>query len=95
MRDWTYTFVPIDTYACLCDNRSMSTNYKRRNRVFEARLAVRRDARAESPELRAATVTIRPDGRIVISALPAGYSFATREDAIRFLRRVTSRTKVG
>ncbi len=57
------------------------TTYKRKNIRFNERLAVKAD------ELKQATVTCS-EGRVVISALPA-YSFASREDAARFLRRVT------
>jgi hypothetical protein len=56
--------------------------YHKRNRDFEDRLAVKAD------ELKASTVTSDERGRVVISALPA-YTFASREDAVRFLKRVT------
>jgi hypothetical protein len=61
-------------------NELMST-YRRKNRTFNSRLAVRRD------QLQAATVNRDAQGRVVISALPA-YSFPTQECAEQFIRRI-------
>jgi len=58
----------------------MSTTYKRKNHNFNERLAVRRD------ELNEATITVLPNGRVVLSALPA-YTFPSQECAKQFVRR--------